>query len=298
MNVGTRRRPKHRRPPARTQPRRRVRVPTDPRFSRRRKAVARSRHRRSLVKIAIAALLIVAPWAAFASPLLRVRAVEVVGARHTDPDEVVDAAQLTDGDNLLLLSADEVVARVGALPWVKSVEVDRMLPGTVRIRIAERRPALVLSLGAARWMVDDGGRVLEPGIAESPLPTLAGVQVGTVSPGVELRTEEATGALRVWRSLPATLARDVEAIFAPTVERITLALSDGTQVRYGAPEEMANKNEVLTKLRARLAREENFATYIDVRVPSRPAVAAAPPEPEPSGANPMEPVPTPSPTTP
>lgn len=298
MSVGTRRRPKHRRPTARTQPRRRVRVPTDPRFSRRRKAVARSRHRRSLVKISIAALLLVAPWAAFASPLLRVRAVEVVGARHTDPDVVVDAAQLTDGDNLLLLSADEVVDRVGALPWVKSVEVDRMLPGTVRIRIAERRPALVLSLGAAQWTVDDGGRVLEPGVTESHLPTLAGVQVGTVSPGVELQTKEATGALRVWRSLPAPLAKDVEAIFAPTVERITLALSDGTQVRYGAPEEMASKNEVLTVLRARLAREENFATYIDVRVPSRPAVAAAPPDVEPSTAAPMEPVPAPSPTTP
>jgi cell division protein FtsQ len=299
MTAVTRRRAKHRRPPARTPQRhRRVRIPTDPRFSRRRKAVARSRHRRLLMRISVACLLLVAPWAAFASPLLRVRAVEVVGARHTDPDDVVDAAELTDGDNLLLLSADDVVTRVGDLPWIKAVEVDRMLPGTVRIRIAERRAALVLSLGAARWTVDDGGRVLEPGIAQSDLPTLAGVQVGTVSPGVELRTEEATGALRVWRSLPASLADDVEAIFAPTVERITLALSDGTQVRYGAPEEMASKNEVLTVLRARLAREESVATYIDVRVPSRPAVAAAPPEPQSSALTAVESVPSPSPTAP
>ena len=202
----------------------------------------------------------------------------MIGARHTDPEEVVDAARLTDGDNLLLLSSGDVVARVSELPWVRRADVDRMLPGTVRIRITERRPALALSLGAARWTIDDRGRVLEPGESDPDLPILAGVQVGTVSPGVVLKTDEAAGALRVWRSLPARLAHDVDALFAPTVERITLVLADGTQVRYGAPEEMGAKNEVVSVLRARLAREASSATYIDVRVPSRPAVAEAPPE--------------------
>lgn len=223
------------------------------------------------------AVLLLAPWVLFASPLLRVRAVEVAGAEHTQVDEVVGAAQLGDGDNLLLLSSDEVIRNVGALPWISSVEVDRMLPGTVRIRIEERRPALVLSLGAARWTIDAHGRVLESGTARSDLPVLAGVQVGTVSPGVDLKTADATGAMRVWRSLPAGLARDMEAIFAPTVERITLVLADGTQVRYGAPESMAAKNEVLRALLAQLEAEGSLATYIDIRVPSRPAVAAKAP---------------------
>lgn len=223
------------------------------------------------------ALLLLAPWVLFASPLLRVRGVEVAGAEHTKVGDVVRAAQLGDGDNLLLLSSDEVMQNVGALPWVSSVEVDRMLPGTVRIRIEERRPALVLSLGAARWTIDARGRVLESGTTSSDLPVLAGVQVGTVSPGVDLKTAEAKGAMRVWRSLPAGLARGMEAIFAPTVERITLVLADGTQVRYGAPERMASKNEVLLALLAQLEAEGSLATYVDIRVPSRPAVAAKAP---------------------
>jgi cell division protein FtsQ len=270
-----------RRPPAR--------LATDPRFSRRRKAIVRSRNRRILLRLSIGAVVLLSPWVLFASPLLRVRAVEVTGAEHTEIEEVVRAAQLDNGDNLLLLSADEVIGKVRALPWVSSVELDRMLPGTVRIRIEERRPALILSLGAARWTLDAHGRVLDSGTVASDLPVLAGVQVGTVSPGVDLKTAEATGALRVWRSLPAGLAEDVEAVFAPTVERITVVLSDGTQVRYGAPENMAAKNEVLRALRKQLAADGSLATYIDIRVPSRPAVAAQAPEDSLEAAAPEDP---------
>lgn len=274
-----------RRPPPRARARPRgPRVSTDPRFSRRRKAVARSRNRRLIVRSSIVAVLLFSPWVAFVSPLLRVRSVEVAGSRHTEPDDVVAAADLNEQDNLLLLSTGEVTARVGDLPWVSSVEVDRKLPGTVRIQIEERQPAMVLSIGAARWIIDAHGRVLEAGATRSQLPILAGVQVGTVAPGVDLKTPEAVGAMRVWRSLPEPLARDVAAIFAPTVERITLALADGTQVRYGAPEDIAAKNEVLRALLARLAADGSLANYIDIRVPSRPAVSERAP------VDPTEPV--------
>ena len=77
-------------------------------------------------------------------------------------------------------------------------------------------------------------------------------------------------------------------IFAPTVERLTLSLEDGTLVRYGAAESLAAKNEVLLSLLAELAREGTQAAYIDVRVPTSPAVSTSPfagvtsPPPDPS----------------
>jgi cell division protein FtsQ len=276
MTIATRPRPSKRRRPG-PRPRRAV---TDPRFSRRRKAVARAKSRRLVARIAIIGSVVLIPWILFASPLLRVRSVEVTGARHTPSSDVAAAAELGPEDNLLLLSSDEVVERVGELPWVSSVEVDRMLPGTVRIRIEERRPALVLSLGAARWTIDAHGRVLDAGTTNPDLPVLAGVQVGTVSPGVDLKTAEATGAMRVWRLLPPNLRAEVDAIFAPTVERITVVLADGLQVRYGAPESMDAKNEVLRALLAQLKAEGSVADYVDIRVPARPAVSlGAPPLP-------------------
>lgn len=253
------------------------RLRTDPRFSRRRRAVERAQRRRILTRALVAVTAGTVAWAVFWSPLLHVRDVRVVGARRTPAAEVSSAARLQGNENLLLLSTADVARRVAELPWVSSVDVDRMLPGTVRIRVTERAPAMVLSLGAARWTVDLSGHVLAPGVAKKGLPVLAGVQVGTVEPGVRLQTPEAVEALAVFRSLPAALRRDVVGLFAPTIERITFKLSDGMIVRYGAAERMPSKNTVLRAVLARVRAESTGASYIDVRVPTAPAVSTTAP---------------------
>jgi cell division protein FtsQ len=252
-----------------------IRVETDPRFSRRRRAVERGRRRRTFIRLGVVAVLAGIAWAAFYSPLLGVREVAVVGAHRTGRADVVRAVGLNENDNVLLISTAEVRRRVLELPWVKSAEIDRVLPGTVKVTVTERRPAVILSLGAARWTIDARGRVLASGVAGRGLPILAGVQVGVVEPGITLRTSESTAALAVLRALPRAIGDEVVGVFAPTTERITLTLADGTQVRYGAPERRASKNEVLAAVLARLRGEGTVATYIDVRVPERPAVLGA-----------------------
>lgn len=268
------------------------RIPTDPRISRRRKAVARSKRRRMWIgmtaSLAIAALI----WGMFWSPLLVVRDVRVVGNEHTHVDDVASVAGLdAAGRNLLLLATGEVEDKIETLPWVAKAEIDRMLPGTVRVKITERVPALILSLGAARWTLDAQGYVLASGAQGKNLPVLAGVEVGSVEPGVRLQTSEALAALEVMRALPRSVRDQVAGIFAPTIERITLSLSSGTAVRYGAAEGMGAKNEVLKALLARLRSEGRRAAYIDVRVPTSPAVSDAPPASPDGGATP-----TPTPT--
>ena len=252
------------------------RVKTDPRFRRRRRAVERDKRRRVLIRLGTLIGLVALGWVLFMSPLLAVRNVEVVGASQTAGTDVVRAADVDENENLLLLSGGSIVDRVEALPWVHRARVDRMLPGTLRIRITERRPAMVLSLGAARWTIDATGRVLESGSAAKALPVLAGVQVGTIEPGLTLQTSEAIDALTAYRSLPPPIKRRVVGVFAPTIERITFSLDDETQIRYGAAEDIAAKNDVLRALLRKLDAEGLTPGYIDVRVPARPAVSDAP----------------------
>lgn len=263
------------------------RVSTDPRISRRRKAVARSKRRRMWIGITATLAVGASVWGMFWSPLLTVRDVKVVGGKHTAPADVAQVAGLDDdGQNLLLLATAHVEERVETLPWVAEADIDRMLPGTVRVKLVERVPALVLSLGAARWTVDADGHVLASGAVGKKLPVLAGVEVGTVAPGGKLQTEEARAALEVMRTLPRAVRRQVAGIFAPTIERITLSLRTGTAIRYGAAEDMGAKNEVLKALLARLESEGRRAAYIDVRVPTSPAVSDGEPQPPEGGGAP------------
>jgi cell division protein FtsQ len=250
----------------------RVRIKTDPRFSRRRMAVERARRRRAIVRAAAVVCAGAAVWATFSSPLFAVRGVKVVGGEHTTSAEVVAAAGIDSGDNLLLVSTGDIARAARSLPWVKRAEVDRMLPGMIRVRVTERRPVMVLSTVAGKWTIDKKGRVLTTGEAKPGLPVLGGVEIEGVTAGSFVSAPEAKAALRVFARLPRALRREVVAVFAPTLERITLSLSDDTLVRYGAPESLAAKNEIVRVLRRRLKGRGVSAAYIDVRVPTMPAV--------------------------
>jgi cell division protein FtsQ len=263
----TPRRPQRR--PAQSRPR--VRIKTDPRFSRRRRAVERAKRRRTIVRASVAVVAGAVLWATFWSPLFAVRGVKLVGGKHTTADQVAASAGLDSSDNLLLISTGDIARAARSLPWVKKAEVDRMLPGTVRVRVTERRPAMIVSALSGKWTIDNEGRVLATGAAVQDLPVLGGVEVEGTALGGFMRTREVRAALRVHARLPRVLRREVVAIFAPTLERITLSLADDTLVRYGAPEELAAKNKIVRVLRARLRSQGVTAAYIDVRVPSTPA---------------------------
>lgn len=248
------------------------RVSTDPRLRRRRRAVERSRRRR-LAAIAIAAATAATGvGAAFLSPLLEVADVRVVGARHTRAAEVARIAGLDDRPNLLLLSTAAVEARAETLPWVRSATVERALPGTVRVRLVERRPAALVAAAGALWTVDERGRVLGRGRDRRHLPVVTGARVARPRPGARLAGEEIDHALTALRRLPARVGAALEGVVATSVERISLSLAGGTVVRYGAAESMRAKNEVVVRLLGRIRDDGIAAAYIDVRVPSAPVV--------------------------
>ena len=248
-----------------------ARVQTDPRISRRRRAVERSRRQRLFAGAMTACALLAATWTAFWSPLLEVDRVRVVGGRQTTVQDVVTTASL-HGENLLLLSTAEVADAVEELPWVKRAEVERRLPGTVHVRVEERDPALVVASDQERWVVDGRGRLLMRARKERRLPVLTGVDLSAAEPGERLASSQARAALAVYRSLPRSIATALASILAPTTQRITLSLRDGTVVRYGSANERASKNAVLKALIARLRGEGRRVNYIDVRVPTSPAV--------------------------
>ncbi len=263
------------------------RLATDPRITRRRQAVARLRRRRLVTRLACVAALGALAWLLFASPLLTVRTVQVVGGRHTGPQDIATVADLSGDENLLLLSTGEVARDAARLPWVARATVDRKLPDTIRVAIEERSPAVVLATDAGRWLVGPRGHVLASA-RRSDLPVVADSDLGRLSPGTRVEIAEVAAALDVLRALPPRLRGRVEAVFAPTRERITLSLGPTRPrvlVRFGAAESRRAKASVLRALLRRMAAERIAASYVDVRVPSSPALGPPPaPAPAPSPA--------------
>src|SRR5690606_2862918 len=81
------------------------------------------------------------------SPAFAIGTIELEGRERLDEAEVLRVAGLALGTNVFELSVEDVRARLQRHPWIARAEVERRLPGTFRVRIEERRAALVLALG-------------------------------------------------------------------------------------------------------------------------------------------------------
>lgn len=115
----------------------------DPRLRARRVAVARAQGRRRLrilVGVVVAASVVGLGWLAVQSPLLDVDRIRVDGAEHLSAAEVRRTTGVDRRDALLLVDPGAVSRRVERLPWAASVSVHRRLPGTLTVRVTERRP--------------------------------------------------------------------------------------------------------------------------------------------------------------
>ena len=250
------------------------RVKADPRITRRRAAVERARLRRFRWRALAVAAAVGIAWLAIWSPLFKFDGVEVKGGHHISPAAVTEVAGLDSGDNLLMLSQERIATAVESLPWVRSARVQRRLPGTIRVVVVERKPALILTTPDEKWTIDPQGRVLTKGVPYKGLPTIGTATSPDIAPGDEIGTPQVRAAVKAVGSMPPELRRRIKAVFAPSTERVTLSLHHGPDIRYGAAERLNDKNAVLTAVLDRLKAAGESPAYVDVRVPESPAVGS------------------------
>ncbi len=233
------------------------------------------RRLRLLTAGAVVTAVVVAVVGLALSPAFDVDHVLVVGAVRAEEEAVERAAGIERGDPLVALDAGGVAAGVRSLPWVETVVVERVWPGTVAITVVEREPvaALVRADGRAS-LVDGEGRVL----AEvAPEATEVLQVVGLPEPGPPGSVLDRSGrqALAVASGLPATLLAQADALRVGTdgTLELDLVLVEGeepTVVLLDDGDDLGAKLTALATVVASVALED-LAT-IDLAVPSAPAL--------------------------
>src|SRR2546425_1278387 len=121
-----------------------------------------TRWRRLLTGLAVGVM--VGGWIGLsAPPPLRVKDMEVGGARVVSGDEVLSFTRL-DGDSMMRLDLAAAERRVESIPMVQSARLERHWPQTIRVVISERVPWAFWQIGPDRYVIDNEGGVL-PGTA-------------------------------------------------------------------------------------------------------------------------------------
>ena len=99
----------------------------------------------------------VAATAAFG---LVVTDIEVEGRETTDAATVVAALTAARGTPILSVSPIRAKEQLEKLPWVRSATIERRLPGTLFVRLIERRPLAVWQHGGLQQLIDREGAVI------------------------------------------------------------------------------------------------------------------------------------------
>lgn len=201
-----------------------------------RRFTVRSRRRRLtwLIGSAAVLLLIVGSVAAAYSPLFAVERVEVVGTTTLPAATVEEALSGQIGTPLPLVDASAVKAALVAFPLVESYTLEARPPHDLVVRIVERTAIGVIQTDAGWTLVDAAGVALET----SPNPP-DGRPILEIAGGTTSGAFESAGL--VMRALPDAIAAQVTRVAATTRDDVTLTLSSGTQVVWGAVEETAQK---------------------------------------------------------
>jgi cell division septal protein FtsQ len=185
----------------------------------------------------------------YRNPRFAIQQIVVDGDGVLTPERVVRFAGVQIGQNLLSLDLDQVRHNLELLPLVRAVEVRRMLPNRLFIRVNERVAVARLrvptrELGDSAFYVDRGGVVMKPiKLADGtvlepqmprPVPTLTGVSLVDVRVGKQVESEQIYRALELLDKLDQAVAGsllEVEQIDLSKPRQLVLITRQHTQVR-------------------------------------------------------------------
>lgn len=214
---------------------------------------------------------------------LTVQEVLLEGSHNTPPDLVREALGVRRGDAILGFSPQDAKERLELIAWIERAHVERLLPGTIRVRIEERRPFAIWQRDGKFSVIDREGNVVatENVGAFGRLPLVVGPGAGRA----------AAVMVDLLRTAPEVMER-VHALVRVGDRRWNLRLRQGTDVLLpeGHDREAIGR---LAELHARQGLLDRPLAAIDLRQPDKlvlrlpPATGASPG----GTAAPLEPAP-------
>ena len=228
------------------------------------------RLKRRLVALAIACLVLAAAYQFWLrdSSLVAVEHVEVTGVTSSDADRV-RAAITSAARSMTTLHVDrEALDRaVAGYPVVRKLEVAPDFPHGLSVHVIEYEPAAIAVSDAGHVPVAGDGTILRGVAVKGSLPTVA--VEGAL--GTEfLLDRTARGAAAVAAGAPAVLRARIEDVQRRSADGYVAELRDGPELIFGAATRLRAKWAAAARVLADL--EARGATYVDLRIPSRPAV--------------------------
>jgi cell division protein FtsQ len=201
---------------------------------------------------------------------LTVSDVTVEGRETTDGETILAALAARPGTPILAVSPKRAKQQLETLPWVRSAVIERRLPGTLYVRLVERKPLALWQHGGKITLIDREGAVIPVARLDrfTKLPMVVGE--GAASHAAEL--------LDMLASEP-DLAVRVTAAIRVADRRWNLRIDNAIDVLLPA-DETAGAWARLAHLDQSTALVQRDVQTIDIRLPDRLVLRVSPEAPK------------------
>ncbi len=206
------------------------------------------------------------------SSFVAVEDVTVTGV-STDDGERIRTALAAAGHTMTTLNVDQEVLdqAIAHYPVVRDLEVRPDFPHGLTIHVIEHHPAALLELDGRPVAVAGDGTILRGLPVEGRFPS---IEVEGGARGDRLTDRDALGAARVAGAVPGPLRKRIESIGSRSGDGLVATLSDGPDLIFG--DSSRARAKWIAAARVLADPEAEGATYIDLRLPDRPAAGGLP----------------------
>jgi cell division protein FtsQ len=237
-------------------------------------------HRRLALALLAGLALVGAGWLWLRhSSLVAVEQVRIGGVAAQSPDaRAIEAALGHAARGMSTLDVNTAALRdaVARFEIVRSVQAHAIFPHGLRIEVVEQPPVAALEAGGSRTAVAADGIALGPGLLNGSLPTVhpdSGAAAILPLAGRSVRGAMVRQELIVLGIAPRALAALITRVYAGPLG-VTVVLADRVRAYFGDATRPHAK--WLSLARVLDDPSSSGASYVDVRVPERPAAGFAP----------------------
>ena len=167
--------------------------------------------------------------------------------------------------------------------------MDADLPHTLRIDVIEHQPAAIAVSGRSRMPVDGEGRLLRGLKPQAALPV---IRLQGALPAERLGPGTALDAAAIAGAAPTELRRRLTTVVQTKERGLVARMRKGPELIFGDTRRLQAKWLAAAGVLA--DKGSRGATYVDLRLPDRPAAGGLPvkeialePQPQPAPANPQ-----------
>lgn len=206
------------------------------------------------------------------SPLFSVKDILVEGVQTLKPEEIERLSGINIGVNTFKLNLKEVQERVAMNPLVKQVKVGRRYPGTIVIRIEERKAVALVPWKGEFLAVDTEGYYLNKvkDFSKANLPVITGIRLGNLTPGKQIAGDGLAAALKFVQKMDQNQLANLSEVNGADPMGIVIYTLDKTEVRLGTSERIEEKLALMREaLKKSYGRQ---VEYINITYEGKPVI--------------------------